>query len=492
MIVLLVIPVIFRYNYQDISSFKVMLYLLVSGIFLILSLIIVIGTFVQKRQWGIPMRTPGEMLQTISMLDWGILIFGVISLFSSFTTRYGAVKSLLASESVFVGGALLFMLMISYFIISRYADPDRTGWVRGFYISSFIVVLLGILNHIGIDPLGMHKNNASTTILTMASTIGNVDFLYGYLSLITIFFCAYRMGMERDKKIYIVDGLLLLCFMATWSARASAVFTGLFFGVLILFYMALGSFDRMKNLFWIGLLSGVGGVIDKLLAIAGVGIYNTLYKEISQRLNKHYVYLIIGIFCLIMYLILGNLEKRGKKDAIEKAMKAARLPYAVVVSVLAAILMFSIVYFPFFRENAQRTVVWDGAFQIFREGDFREKLIGVGPGSIDAAKDRLDIVMNNGLRMETAHNELIEYCVTTGILGIVSYLMIMAGVFSSYYRKKPGDEKEWEMGCAAALYAAFIGQGLTNGPNPVPVIVAFTFAALFRRYQIPVEENELF
>ena len=483
--VVTILPVLFRYNYQDLGGMKAMFYLLMAGILIICGLIAQIVMYASDKSMGIDPPPIRETLKTLSPLDWSVLAFGIIVFLSTFTTRYTLKATLIAEQAIFVGGMVLLFLVLSFFIFSRGADLERKSYIVGFYISSFIVILVGILNHMLIDPLGMHKGNAKETIRFMTSTIGNVDHFYGYLPLVLIFFAAYRAD-EEDRRFKIAeDVLLVICYIALWTARASGAFAGLTLAVPLLGYLGLGSFRRLVNLFWQGILAGIGGLAAEILHHFNGDLYYGIEMEFSGKFLFMRLYLPIGIACLVIWFLLKNLEQKGKSKDLESALRKLRMPYAVLVSVAFVCLVGVITLVPKGQEFTGRAFIWNDMKPAFAQGSLREKLIGVGPGCLDPALERLSLRSTGELVYETAHNFLWEYCFTTGILGVCAYISMIVTFFYSFFKTASDAPYEREITCCALLVAAHIGQSLTNGPNPTPVIIAATFGALFRRYQIP-------
>ncbi len=487
--VFLIIPVLFRYNYQDITSFKSIFYIGIACILMICGIIVFLGQYFRDRSWGVPQKSIGETIKSLSILDAGMLCFGCVVFLSVITTRNSIASAFLGENAAFVGGGVLFLLCISYFILSRYTDPERKTWIYSFYISSFFVTLLEVLNHLGIDPLGMHQNNSINTQVFMSGTIGNVDFAYGYFSMVILFFSAVRLELEFSRKSVAVDILLLICFIAMWTARASSVFLGLFYGAAFLVYFAMKSFKRFKSLFWVGLLCGLGGCAAELIHLINPMIFDRTEPEISGYLMQRHLYLAVGLICLVIYLLLRGLEKKEKDEGFASRLVAVRPYYFGVVCAFLLVFMFLVFLLPQLKAISGRKVIWDEIFNIYSSGNIREKLIGIGPGTDDVSVERMGLKFVEADRMETAHNEILEYFLTTGIIGVLSYLAIIIGAFLSFFSMSSDENGEKEAGYALAAFAAFIGQGLTNGPNPLPTIIAFTMVAMLRRYQIPEEDE---
>ena len=505
--VLLILPVLAHNKYGDITGTKEIVFLGIFAVFFLCSMIAIGGKYASDRSMGADAPKLRDCLRSMSVLDWSALIFGVIAILSALTTRYGLRHALLADGALFVGGILLLCLSIAFFLISRGADAMRVSYIYAFFVSSLLVVLLGILNHLQMDPLGMHRNNVMDTFNVMASTIGNIDYYHGYTALALMFFAAYRADMRPGWKTAAVDLFLLLCYMDAWLARASGIYAGLAYGLVILVFMSILSFERFKNLFWQGMLAGIAGMLAELLCRHKEWLWNTVDGEISGWLLHRHMWLPAGAACLAIWLLLLKTEKNGNEQRTEAVLAKLQKPYMILAVLLLAGATLFVVLTPQGGMLSGRAFIWDDIRRMFPQGSIREKLIGIGPGCIDFARKRLNMITDAdvdylySMGYETAHNELYEYGLELGILGLLAYICMEAGFLASYFRialgagrtafgrERPAEEVfdvyERELGCCAVLFAAYLGQGMTNGPNPVPTIVAFTFLALFRRYQIP-------
>lgn len=508
---LLILPILVHNKYEDITGFKEVFFLGIFTLFLVCSMIAVIGKYASYRSMGADLPKVRDGLRSMSVLDWSILAFGIVAILSSLTTRYGLRHALLADGALFVGGAMFLCLMIAFFLFSRGAEAARMGYIYGFYVSSFFVVLLGLLNHLRIDPLGMHKDNVMDTFVVMASTIGNFDYYHGYVSLVLMFFAAYRADMKRGWQTVMVDVFLVMSYLDVWLSRASGTYVGVAYGLVILVFMGLLSFSRFKNLFWQGILAGIAGILAEGLCHYKADIWYAIDYEISGRLLRRHLWLPVGIICLVIWLILLKKEKDGNTQKIEEILVKFRRPYVILAAIMLIGATAFVVLTPQGGILSGRAFIWDDIKKMYPLGSVREKIIGIGSGCIDFARKRLHMITDPNvdylysMGYETAHNELYEYGLELGILGVVSYICAEVSCFTSYFRAMLGSQSdagmkasasdredmatgvpyERELGCCAVLFAAYLGQGMTNGPNPVPTIVAFTFLALFRRYQIP-------
>ena len=371
------------------------------------------------------------------------------------------------------------------------------SYVAAFYISSLIILVLGLLNHARIDPLGMHKENVQDTFIYMASTIGNVDYYFSYMSIILIFFAAYRADMEWDWKAALVDLLSVISYMNLFTARASGCYVGVLFGLFALIFMGLTSFDRFRNLFWQGILSGIAGLSAEIFYHYKPDIYYGLEPYTSGLIMTKRLWLPFSIICLIVWILLGKQKRDDKAADISDKLTVLAKPVLIISVAAMAILEALILFYQRMQDFTGRTFIWNDLKTAYSMITFREKILGVGPGCMDLILIDLGIHTSDQPAFLTAHNEVFEFWFITGIVGAIAYLAIVITFIKSYFsglylRTKALNEKEnryfRELCCCGALFIAYLGQGLTSGPFISTIVVGYVFLSLYRRYQIPDDE----
>ena len=113
----------------------------------------------------------------------------------------------------------------------------------------------------------------------------------------------------------------------------------------------------------------------------------------------------------------------------------------------------------------QYEVLWYFSWNDFLDGSIKDKLIGVGPGLLDnvtkpqIANANFHVVWN--YFYNTAHNELLEYLVTTGVVAMLLKLVICIIPFAMVWKR---EEYQAERVAIVAGLVGYIGQGLVTGP----------------------------
>ncbi|MBQ4158537.1 MAG: O-antigen ligase family protein [Clostridia bacterium] len=378
----------------------------------------------------------------LTLADWGMAGFVLTALvscvlsddpFSAFTGDEGRLSGLVF---ILAMGAV-------YIIVSR--APAAGKWaVRGLLISGAAASALGILNFFYVDPLNFYERLSAKSTEGFISTIGNTNFFGAFLCLYmgaaAAMMFSSNMLVRAQMAVHLAlgagaviasrsDGALLAPLLSMLFAfvcgvkgrrqlgcaclTASSVFTG-FFIVASFMYMNPASFIRMEP-----------------------NAINTLGEK------PVFAALLALLFAAPAFALIRAGEKMYRKRTVALIRKLIAF-----FLILAAALSFALmIYFTFIRPDfeltgamrlfrfhdkwgSNRGGVWVRSLKLWGESDLRVKLVGFGP---DLLKKPLadaygqEIIEYCNLSFDNAHNEMIQYLLTLGACGLLSYLALLAG-----------------------------------------------------------------
>lgn len=198
------LPLYYSDNYYNILNDKRDIYWLFSRILFVViavSLCISLMLVIKNHQFSKNKRT---QLRKISALDVVMLLFGILAIVS---TVYSAdIGNSISGENAWdVGTQMIVCSVIVYFIISRCYSGKGDLWVY-LYFGTAAVLAIGIIDRLGYDFLIMH-DEIPLQYNIFISTIGNVNFWAGYLSIIIPFLCWHRCLRKTG-----LHGFLSICF----------------------------------------------------------------------------------------------------------------------------------------------------------------------------------------------------------------------------------------------------------------------------------------
>lgn len=423
---------------------------------------------------------------SLSLADWGMLLFSVIASISCALSD--------DPQSAFTGdegrkSGLLFVLAMScVHVITAHSPGAGKSAVQGLLISGMLVALLGVLNFFYIDPFGFYGPRlGEKSVPRFISTIGNIDFFAAFLCLyvpLVMVFCVKAKGIRS-----------LACFpaiavgsAAIVAARADGAMIALAFSVFACLLFGVNTRQNLAKAFYAIAAALVGFIIMSVLIEAHPDGYMSLDKSLQEYLIKYPAFMTITALAL---LCASYALGRSRKIVISK--KTARflkllLWFLFICVAFAVAALF--IYYSFINTDAKlsgamkllrfsdkwgthRGGVWVRCMKLYNESDLRVKLVGLGP---DLLKKPLadaygkEIIAYCNLSFDNAHNELIQYLLTFGALGLISYLLFVLGGMHTLYKRMK------QCPYAAAAFAAagtYLVHSLVTVNQPITTPLLF-------------------
>ncbi len=375
-----------------------------------------------------------------SVLDLAVLLYGAAVCLSALLSHYPE-TAWFGYREWYMGAVSQLLFVGIYFFISRNYDGSRYP-LRLWSVAFFAVVLLGLCNRFGTDPLGLLEgfNSGDWEYSHMISTIGNINWFCGYASVaVVIPLSGYLYGGKglRQLALYLISavGLMLL---AIQGCDTGIVVAAVCLGSCVL--LGLGSINIMRKTFFLAagvsvLLPAYGRIAVLLgsealraLPTDGIGIDRLLWNG----------WWLIGGVCLLLGLF-AERATRALRDGKERRRRI-RIGMAVLAGIL--ILAGLVVGALFFVSRSRggepwgsgRGVLWKLAIEGFFRNDFIGKLFGVGPDCfaeyIYSSFPPEELLTLNGrwagAVYANAHNEWLNHLVNLGIMGTGCYLAVFA------------------------------------------------------------------
>lgn len=483
-IILMVAPLYFAEGYYDIINAKTRIVWL--GIFLtsVLALLIFIVWFYERvRNKNLKssfLSIARQLIKSLKLIDVLVIIFGMNGIISALLSDY-RMEALTGSEAWNVGGYMILALAVMYLLCSR-CSKNEYLYLYAMMISAVAVMILGVLNDLWIDPLGIMANVDKYWKDSFTSTIGNIDQFSGYLSIVipvmAMVFVSSTNGFKRAFAVIV----LFFCYLNVFLTHADGIYVGVGFSFLFLIAYCLRNRSRFMGLLINGIIFGISGFAAQVVVLYRPEIR---LDDISPILMGYNVHLIIGGCCFVLLLVQMALELKVSREKLDRAMNILQRIY-IVLLILGALSAAVYVATNFSMDFMNRRgLLWYISVNGFIDGDLREKIIGWGPGTIDQAAVvyTFDIVDAYGgfYYLETAHNDIFEYLVTLGIVGVCSYAGIYLVIISGFVQmvRAKADFS------APSSYAhmgliGYIGQSIMNGPHPLTTAMFFALLAVCR------------
>ena len=523
-------PLIYHDYYFDILETKTRTFSYLTGIMIVLMC-----------GWGI---FSGEFAKAFkseekfcfSLTDWSMLIFWIVAGISTLAAGKYMKQAFTGEEGRYVGFAFITAITLAYFLVTRYLKFSK-HMVTVFLITSWLMCLFGISDFYNMNLLHFKDNIKETQYFLFTSFIGNIN-SYTVFAGFSVVISAVLFVMSRESVkrtlFYFLTMIVAMTGLTMGSSDNGYLAMGALFGFLPL--AAFRTRTGLRRYFAVLAVyfTNIARIwhIEQTRQAKGLGFIwiDGLFSHIAKLSVLPVV--IAGLWILYAALLLWDIKSSRAKQAVyvkgaaPEELLPAVLRYVwlalIVLSVLGVFMLFGqanggtkqeaiqkfgpLGEYLFFDDawGTQRGYVWRACWEEFMELNLFHKLIGTGPDSFSVQmllhryKEMSD---TTGQIYDSAHNELLQYLYTTGILGLIAYLGQIAGTVRAAAKtaimtgKGEGAREpyfaaySWAFGFAAICYVA---QSLVNINIPVvsPLLWIFIMFTEILAREMPKEKSD--
>ena len=388
--------------------------------FLILSIILILCELPLLIHSAVKDKPSGKL----SFTDYSFSALILIFLISTLSSDY-VFDSFIGNSGRFCGLLTFIVFFLLYIIISRNFEYKEYVFVI-FAVAMLAVFTLCILNSFGIDLLGMYNDYSEEVKKDFVSTIGNKNIMSSLCCLcIPAFFVLFIHNKTLIRILYFATTLVGI--FALICCDSMSGYLGMFFSCVFITLFFI--FNRNKKLFW-GLVIIYSVIVS---AFAVLFIYFTFF-DITTPLDG---------------------------------------------------------FMKFFRFNEKwgthRGYMWIKSLEVFKNFDIKSKLFGCGPDTFYNAFQPYFSELNSKFGdavSNAAHNELLNYLITTGVLGLTAYLSL---IVSAVVRAVKAARKNLLALAFAAPVVSYLFQSVANLSTIIVLPILFIFLSLAEN----ISHNEL-
>lgn len=374
----------------------------------------------------------------LSVTDWAMLAFLLICILSTLFSIHPehALKGTLGRNN----GLFLILVYVGvYFAVSRFGRPSpATFAILGF--TGAFVSLVTILNYFCLDPLHMLVPLREHDKNVFFSTIGNRNFLCGYLCMILpvmTVLCVEETDALLRRLLLAVVGL---SFTALMAANSDCGVLGIAVFILVFLVRYIRDIHKLKRY----LLA----LTVMLLCARQLGPLANLFELSRKGMGSLQVLFVYDTAGFILAVVLG-LTTIGLY-VLDKLKPGVILPKAVFwgltgfLGLCLLIVAWLVLYFTVLRPDAtlswelsflrfnddwgtHRGIIWRRSFDGFKAFPFWRKLLGSGPDTLYLVFQPYfpELAQYGDTSTNAAHNEYLNYLVTVGIFGLAAYLTVL-------------------------------------------------------------------
>lgn len=457
--------------YFNIMEAKAMMLRIISAAFIVLFVFIGLG-FAFKE--NITQDKLKRTIRGLDITDYAVIIFAAVSLVSALLCDYTA-EALSGSRGWGSGAWMYLCLALLYFFVSRSIKIGR-GFIVTMLISGAVIFVWSILDMCAIDIFSMHEGiyGGKAAAMCYLSSIGNSNSMAGYASMLTAAAGVLFVAAKKRSSIAAYGIFLFLGFTCCVVANCDGVYLGLAAAVFCMTYYAVGSAERIEKLVLAGAIFSASVCFVRLLRVIATREKFVDLTGVSAALCSGNLFVVLLIVFCAMYITL-----RFVKIPDLSKYKGVLRVVTVCVFVAAAIGAACFVSRDFGDEwGSFRGYIWRRSVEMFGDMGIKEKIFGTGPdcfGILFASDPKATLP---GAIVLNAHNEWLQYLITTGVVGTAAYAFFWAApTYDALAVKKSLTAPRAAMLAAVAAYAA---QAVVNNPQPLCMSVLFLFLAMYR------------
>jgi O-antigen ligase/Flp pilus assembly protein TadD len=432
-LIIFLTPFIFTWVNQELFEFNKMIF--------VYGMTILIVTL-----WGARMIIEKKFIFKRSKLDYFLLAFFVSQLLSTIFSMHQR-TSFFGYYSRFNGGLLSIIsyLLLFYAFVSNIEKKQINVIIDSLLVSAFLVSLYAIPEHFGHSPscflitqkfdVACWKQKVQERVF---ASFGQPNWLAAYLAAVIPLNLNFLVKKDNSngRKIFLWLNLILMTTALFFTQSRSAI---LALAIALIFFAAVKIVSSPKKLQkkLFAKFSLAATIMAFLLLLIGTP-YTPNLKELinkNQAVSENH-----------------NTQIESEENNIETGGSAS---------------------------SEIRKVVWQGAFKVWQ----RHPILGSGVETF-AYSYYLDRPIEHNLLSEwdflynKAHNEILNYMATTGLLGTLSYLAIFTCFFWLVFKELKNKNNENGLAIAAAIIAIFISNFF--GFSTVMInLLMFSYWAIF-------------
>lgn len=348
------------------------------------------------------------------------------------------------AQGRYCGLAFMILIFIMYIIVSARVSNMEKMWSlisMVFVLVSSVTFIIAILQNIGFDPFklldGINRKQRNIYV----STFGNIDIFGSFICIaLPLFMGLYVTEKSNIKRIVYGIGVFA-GFMAFIPANADVVFAGVGAAIIAVLFATV-YMERVDRLFELVML-GSGGYLGMVLLRKLVGTNGAKITGFN-RLSEHPALLVIifavALFIRVIIQVYINenkdeiyINKNKSEVYINKQKDRTGIKLIIVLAVVLisgiAVIIYgiknNIAMFDFNDKwGSYRGYIWRRVTGLYGELPFVQKIFGHGNESIRSLMDERfydEMLQVTGTVYDNAHNEYLQYLVTQGLFGMLSY-----------------------------------------------------------------------
>ncbi len=422
-------------------------------------------------------------IKSCDKLTISFVVFLISGIFAMIFSPY-PISAFCGYSGRYMGFDFILAIMLTYFFVTKYYILSEKTFVA-FECSSILVVLLSVLQFFGFDIFNLRNGIASNKSMIFLSTIGNINVFASFISL-CLPIAVYILCFSKNTKylpVYIIS--VLFGFIGVFVANSDSAYLAVIAMLWIVLLLSMNNNRALTNFFCI--LSAFGA-----LAFIFGRVYSSADKADSLSMLTRAITSVYSIIPAFIFALTAIFLKRINLSEI--SLKRLRKIYVIVTVLVVTSVLILIIYFTLFDKESdlgflknylrfnddwgsERGLVWRLSLSSFKEMPFVNKIFGYGEDSVVIliAKYFKTDMLSSGFYTDNTHNEFIQYLLTMGVFGLVSYISILVFSIKKLLEKR---KKSVLCGAAAASVIVYACQSVVNISQPITTPIMFLLISM--------------
>lgn len=464
--ILVVFPLYYADGYFHLPEKKAMFWTVSTLVYVIVCLVgVVITAFSMRENWSME-----NFKKNITMTDvfmFGFLISNLIALLMS----DNPMGSWVGQNARYYGARVLILVCVVYFLVSRYA------WINQVFIVAFLiggngVCLLATFDYFGMDVLGINKQMQKSDWLVFISTMGNANTCASYVTMAMAgalcFFC-----VAKSVKAKVFAGISIVnCSMALITARSDSAFVGIAVIIIVLGILAIIKKIDIKGFLLALIFMDIGIIVCIRIRSVFVDylLDETVDDGISKVLIEQWMILVVILAILIIANVIISYIQKANIHISQKQKRMCIFTTVVIACIVIAFVGYKTNIIELFLNSmgvnigfnaGSRAYIYQLTIESYTKLPLINKIFGCGHASISNILSTFfeTELYRWGLSINSSHNNVLEYLIMLGMLGVICYLgAIICAIKQGFSIIKENDIVLVLVGCVIAYFA----QGLFN------------------------------
>ena len=367
-----------------------------------------------------------------------MIAFLGINAISTFISPYFKTHDLLIGSGRGEGLINILLYTVSFLFVSTFLKFEKRQ-INYFAVSALVFSTICVTQYFGFNPFNMYQDGIGTHNVSFMGTIGNVDFISAYYTIVlTVSLVTYLFISESKWQSFL---------------NLTAVTMGIFIFQIIDVQSGLVAFMAVAALLAPYILLSGERFSKALVALAGVVVgffvdlvINLKYVYATKELVFDFQFneLAIGmIICIALLLILAWILKKKDYYLLHQRRRIIIIYGIMILAVIGALVVlymkdfnigilheiYDILHGNFKDEyGTYRVFLWKRAIKLVEEAP----VIGTGSDTFAIrfmSKYTQDIAALGKLTInDTAANVYLTILVNTGVVGLIAYVCIVSSV----------------------------------------------------------------